>query len=129
MMMSKGLLNAYNGSSFFSENLIKLRKNKGFTQQQVASKLGIDRTTYTKYETGVSEPGFEMLIRLSQMLNVSLDELFGGPVNDPLTAAVSDSRTESLSEDELELIAAYRGLNEDEKRRLKENLANKTDSE
>ncbi len=128
-MMSKGLLNAYNGSSFFSENLIKLRKNKGFTQQQVASKLGIDRTTYTKYETGVSEPGFEMLIRLSQMLNVSLDELFGGPVNDPLTAAVSDSRTESLSEDELELIAAYRGLNEDEKRRLKENLANKTDSE
>ncbi len=129
MMMSKGLLNAYNGSSFFSENLIKLRKNKGFTQQQVASKLGIDRTTYTKYETGVSEPGFEMLIRLSQMLNVSLDELFGGPVNDPLTAAVSDSRAESLSEDELELIAAYRGLNEDEKRRLKENLANKTDSE
>ena len=128
-MMSKGLLNAYNGSSFFSENLIKLRKNKGFTQQQVASKLGIDRTTYTKYETGVSEPGFEMLIRLSQVLNVSLDELFGGPVNDPLTAAVSDSRTESLSEDELELIAAYRGLNEDEKRRLKENLANKTDSE
>ena len=128
-MMSKGLLNAYNGSSFFSENLIKLRKNKGFTQQQVASKLGIDRTTYTKYETGVSEPGFEMLIRLSQMLNVSLDELFGGPVNDPLTAAVSDSRTESLSEYELELIAAYRGLNEDEKRRLKENLANKTDSE
>ena len=129
MMMSKGLLNAYNGSSFFSENLIKLRKNKGFTQQQVASKLGIDRTTYTKYETGVSEPGFEMLIRLSQMLNVSLDELFGGPVNDPLTAAVSDSRAESLSEDELELIAAYRGLNKDEKRRLKENLANKTDSE
>ena len=128
-MMSKGLLNAYNGSSFFSENLIKLRKNKGFTQQQVASKLGIDRTTYTKYETGVSEPAFEMLIRLSQMLNVSLDELFGGPVNDPLTAAVSDSRAESLSEDELELIAAYRGLNEDEKRRLKENLANKTDSE
>ena len=128
-MISKGLLNAYNGSSFFSENLIKLRKNKGFTQQQVASKLGIDRTTYTKYETGVSEPGFEMLIRLSQMLNVSLDELFGGPVNDPLTAAVSDSRAESLSEDELELIAAYRGLNEDEKRRLKENLANKTDSE
>lgn len=128
-MISKGLLNAYNGSSFFSENLIKLRKNKGFTQQQVASKLGIDRTTYTKYETGVSEPGFEMLIRLSQMLNVSLDELFGGPVNDPLTAAVSDSRAESLSEDELELIAAYRGLNEGEKRRLKENLANKTDSE
>ena len=129
MMMSKGLLNAYNGSSFFSENLIKLRKSRGFTQQQVASKLGIDRTTYTKYETGVSEPGFEMLIRLSQLLDVSLDELFGGPVSEPLTAAVSDSGTESLSADELELIAAYREMNEDEKRRLKENLANKTHSE
>ena len=70
-----------------------------------------------------------MLIRLSQLLDVSLDELFGGPVSEPLTAAVSDSGTESLSADELELIAAYREMNEDEKRRLKENLANKTHSE
>ena len=128
-MINKGLLNAYNGSSFFSDNLIKLRKSKGFTQQQVASELGIDRTTYTKYETGVSEPGFEMLIRLSQLLDVSLDELFGGPVTEPLSVAVSDSGSDDLSKDELELIAAYRGMNEEEKRRFMENLTFKSDSE
>ena len=109
--------------------MINLRKSRGLTQQQVASKLGIDRTTYTKYETGSSEPGFEMLIRLSQLLGVSLDALFGGPVSDPLAASVSDSGSESLSADELELLAAYRGMNDEEKRRLKDNLANKTDSE
>ena len=72
-MINTDLLNAYNASSYFSENLKKNRKNLGLTQQQVAAKLGIDRTTYTKYETGVSEPSFEMLIRLSQLLGISLE--------------------------------------------------------
>ena len=33
----------------------------GLTQQQVADALNINRTTYTKYETGVSEPSHELL--------------------------------------------------------------------
>lgn len=128
-MINTDLLNAYNASSYFSENLIKLRKNLGYTQQQVAAKLGIDRTTYTKYETGVSEPSFEMLIRLSQLLGISLDELFGAPVDDRLSVSVSDNSADKLSPDEQQLLAAYRSLNGERKQRVIDDLKNMNEPE
>lgn len=128
-MINTDLLNAYNASSYFSENLIKLRKNLGYTQQQVAAKLGIDRTTYTKYETGVSEPSFEMLIRLSQLLGISLDELFGAPVDDRLSVSVSDNSADKLSPDEQQLLAAYRSLNGERKQRAIDDLKNMNEPE
>ena len=128
-MINTDLLNAYNASSYFSENLIKLRKNLGLTQQQVAAKLGIDRTTYTKYETGVSEPSFEMLIRLSQLLGISLDELFGAPIDDRLSVSVSDNSADKLSPDEQQLLAAYRSLNGERKQRVIDDLKNMNEPE
>lgn len=60
------------------EQLKVLRKKVGLTQADVASKLGIDRSTYTKYETGQSEPSFEMVQRLSALFGVSIELLVGG---------------------------------------------------
>lgn len=57
--------------------LKSLRKEKGWTQQEVANRLGIERSTYTRYETGDSEPNFEMLELLSQIFDVSTDVLIG----------------------------------------------------
>ena len=54
-----------------------LRKEKGWTQKEVADMLGIHCTTYTKYETGASEPNFDMLTRLSQIFSVPTDYLLG----------------------------------------------------
>lgn len=54
-----------------------LRKEHGWTQREVANKLGIHCTTYTKYETGASEPSFEMLEKLTQIFDVSADYLLG----------------------------------------------------
>lgn len=52
------------------------RRQKGLTQQQVADKLMICRTTYTKYETGVISPNLDTLIRLADIFSVNLDKLF-----------------------------------------------------
>lgn len=54
-----------------------LRKQEGWTQREVANKLGIHCTTYTKYETGASEPSFDMLEKLAQLFDVSTDYLLG----------------------------------------------------
>ena len=74
----------------------------------IADILGINRTTYTKYETAVSEPSIEMLRHLAQLLDVDFNELFG------LTAGKSvvkdDDRIDSLSSEEAALIAAFRRL-------------------
>ena len=60
------------------EQLKILRKRMGLTQAEVASKLGIDRSTYAKYETGQSEPNLEMINKISTLYDTSLDLLITG---------------------------------------------------
>ena len=59
------------------EQLKILRLSHKLTQQEVANILGVDRTTYVKYETGKSEPTFETLVRLADYFGVSTDYLLG----------------------------------------------------
>lgn len=61
----------------FYKNLTRLRLLRGYTQAQMAEKIGVSRSTYTNYETGNRTPDYEILERISDMLACSLDELFG----------------------------------------------------
>lgn len=54
-----------------------LRKEKGWTQRDVAGKLGIHCTTYTKYETGASSPNLETIRRLADLYGVTTDQILG----------------------------------------------------
>lgn len=59
------------------EQLKVLRKKAKLTQAEIASQLGVDRSTYAKYENGQSEPNFEIMQRLSSLFGVSVDFLIG----------------------------------------------------
>ncbi len=61
----------------FHKYLTRFRKQKGYTQAQMAEKLEISRSSYTNYETGNRSPDLEGLERISEILDCSLDELFG----------------------------------------------------
>ena len=43
----------------FKDNLVSLRKMHGFSQDELAEKIGISRQTISKYERGVSFPDIE----------------------------------------------------------------------
>lgn len=58
-----------------SQTLKKLRENSGYTQQQVANALSIERSTYTYYETGKTTPDINTIIKLSKIFNVSYTEI------------------------------------------------------
>lgn len=60
----------------FIINLRFLRKKQEYTQQEIADRLGINRTTYTKWETGVYEPGLKNIERLCNLLDVDYNTLF-----------------------------------------------------
>lgn len=62
---------------FFSERLKTLRKEKKLTQKELAEQIGISQKSYSHWETGKNEPSFENLIKLADLLEVSLDWLFG----------------------------------------------------
>lgn len=58
---------------------LKIRRNElGFTQDYVAAELGITRQTMSNWENGRSYPDIERIIRLSELYNLSLDELLKG---------------------------------------------------
>ena len=56
--------------------LIKKRKDKGFTQEQVAKLLDVTRATYANYETGYRNPSIKMMIKIKKILNIDDDRVF-----------------------------------------------------
>lgn len=61
----------------FSERLKKLRKDTGLTQVEVANKLGISQPAYASWERGIKKPTQDNLVKIAQILNVSVDYLVG----------------------------------------------------
>lgn len=61
-----------------SEQLKKYRKQKNLTQKQLAMKLNVSDKTVSSWETGRTYPDISLLINLSSILNVSLDEFLKG---------------------------------------------------
>lgn len=59
----------------FAEKLAKLRKEKGFTQQQMAKKAGVGVAQMRRYEKGNSSPTLEVIKNIAKTLGVSADEL------------------------------------------------------
>ena len=61
------------------EQLKVLRKKAAMTQAEIATRIGVDRSTYAKYENGQSEPNFEMTQKLASLFGVTVDFLIGNP--------------------------------------------------
>lgn len=65
----------------FGQRFQRLRKNAGLTQEEVATKLNITPQAVSKWENDVSAPDISVLTELSDILNVTLDELLGKAVD------------------------------------------------
>lgn len=61
----------------FSQNLSKKRVNKGLSQKSMAEAIGVAQSTYSLYEKGSREPNIDKIIKIADVLTVSVDELFG----------------------------------------------------
>lgn len=62
----------------FSSRLYELRKKKGLSQEELAGKLNVSRQTVSKWELGDSTPDMEKLTAISDLFDISLDELVLG---------------------------------------------------
>jgi Predicted transcriptional regulators len=66
----------------FNENLIACRKAKGFSQEELAIRLSVVRQTISKWEKGLSVPDADLLIRISEIFEVSVSDLLGSKIED-----------------------------------------------
>jgi len=60
-----------------ASKLLALRKQNGFSQEELAEKLGVSRQAVSKWERGDASPDTENLIALAKIYGISLDRLFG----------------------------------------------------
>ena len=96
----------------FSERLKDLRRQAGLTQVEVAEKLGISQPAYASWERGVKKPTQNNLLKIAQILNVSVDYLVGN----------SEEKSDELDSIELLFRMNSKGLTEEEKGIFKKEL-------
>lgn len=68
-----------------NENIKRIRKSKGLSQEELAIKLNVVRQTVSKWENGLSVPDSSMLIILANELDTTVSELLGEPIAEPTT--------------------------------------------
>lgn len=61
----------------FNIRLREMRVKRGFTQQYMADSINVQVRSYQHYEEGNRSPSFDLLVKLADILDVSLDYLFG----------------------------------------------------
>ena len=80
----------------FSENLKTIRKEKGYTQEELAIKVNVVRQTVSKWEKGLSVPDADVLLHIAEVLEVSVSELLGAKIKQ------EDSKNEVAEQKDLE---------------------------
>lgn len=80
----------------FNNKLYSLRKQKGLSQEELANRLNVSRQTISKWEVGDSTPDMEKLIALSDLFEISLDELVLD--KEPTPIGEISAKTEIVSE-------------------------------
>ena len=79
-------------------NIKEIRLQKGLSQSDAASALGISSVVYSRYETGARQPSIDMLIHMADVFDVSIDYLLGRKYLEE----------QALSDYELQLLIASR---------------------
>lgn len=79
----------------FNNRLYHLRKQNGLSQEELANRLHVTRQTISKWETGDSTPDMGKLAAMSDLFEISLDELVMG--KEPRTKDAEASRSELVN--------------------------------
>jgi len=82
--------------------ILELRKQHNLSQEQLAEKMNVARQTISKWELGETSPDLEQSRQLSQIFNVSLDDLTNNDIKNVLIEKVSN--TEKLSKNIINIL-------------------------
>ena len=107
-------------------NLKYYREKCGLTQQQVADALNINRSTYTYYEKGKTEPSINTLQKIMLLFNIDFDKLYPQDiikVSEPQAECIAESKILDVSVPQLnsvekDMLLKIRLLNEEDRMKI-----------
>lgn len=91
---------------YFAENLKALRKSHGMTQAELAKMLGRQKSTVSNYERDYPPPPYETLQKLSEIFNVTVDELMNPP------ATLRENTIDDHNRIEIPMVSSKTGSND-----------------
>lgn len=77
---------------YLAQNLKHLREQRGLSQKDFSAELGLSQPAIGNWETGERKPDIEMLVRLAEYFNVTLDELVLNELKPPISLYASNLR-------------------------------------
>jgi len=80
----------------FGDNLKRIRTEKGIAQGALAELIGMHATHLSRYERNSTLPSIEVLKKIADALNVSIDELVYGKQDDKVKSKLNDSELLSM---------------------------------
>ena len=98
------------------ENILKFRKQKGMSQEELAAKLNVSRQSISLWETNQTVPQIDYLMELSKIFNVTLDELCSNEVvekdenKEPIINPICETKFEFTKEKVSEIIVTVQRL-------------------
>lgn len=94
----------------FHEELKAARIKTGLTQQQIADKLGITKSTYCGYETAKRSPDPQRIKQLAKVLHVSADALLDISIEKETSPAPVKAETKEVSADQIRALFVAAGI-------------------
>ena len=104
--------------TFFIDKIRKLRKEAGYTQEDVSRKLNIQRQTYCNYENGTRMPPLEIIIALADLYKLSVDALVrdSTPVLSPVLSPALSPEPPQLTSYQATTIQTFLTLSEEKQK-------------
>jgi transcriptional regulator with XRE-family HTH domain len=100
----------------FSKRLKELRVKNEMSQKQLADLVNLKPSAISKYENGSTQPGIEILDKLTDIFHVSVDYLIGkSSIMNPYT-------TDHITPKEFDLVVRFRSLSSENKIRIDERI-------
>ncbi len=97
-----------NTKELFAARLAYLREKRGFTQEKLAEMVGRSTNHISKIETAGANPSFELIVMLSNALNVEIKELFNFDSLQDINCIKSEFRNYLKNPDEKHLKMLYK---------------------
>lgn len=86
-----------------AQRLADMRREKGFSQEELANQLGLSRQAISKWERGESAPDMANLIALADLYDVTLDELIRGEAPASAPTAEPDANAKTSASDKVDV--------------------------
>ncbi len=101
------LSHQYPSPIYLQQNLRLLRKRLKMSQEELASRVGLNRGNIASYENGTAEPKICNLLKLSNLFQVSIIDLTQKDLGDERAASEANEAFQQFSASDLELLQQY----------------------